>query len=268
MKIFAIKDDTLSLKGPLGYLIYCESARAFYIEIDETIEPRFLPPLLSSFAAKHIRSIDRFWSRRFVQYRIVPPDRQNIGLVLRDNGLKEYDEYALLMRAEGRCEQDDCYLEEVTMEELPDYLNLRWQNRIVEVIPLKVPELLVFYAKGDAKRVNVQALAGRECQPYLADQDRFDKVAIQPGGFGIEWSERAYISYRELLVGDSVPLTVPELNRYLQHRLVNAAEAGQLLGCSRQNIDDLMRRNKLHPLRKDAKYKLFSRAEVENRMRE
>jgi hypothetical protein len=40
------------------------------------------------------------------------------------------------------------------------------------------------------------------------------------------------------------------------------------LNCSRQNIDDLMRRDKLHPIRTDAKYKLFSKAEVMQRKKD
>ena len=42
-----------------------------------------------------------------MQQRIVPTDRQNLGEILRDNGLKEYDEFELLMLATGRCAQDD-----------------------------------------------------------------------------------------------------------------------------------------------------------------
>ena len=35
MRIFAIKDDTLSQEIVLGYLIYYENAKAFYIELPE-----------------------------------------------------------------------------------------------------------------------------------------------------------------------------------------------------------------------------------------
>ena len=41
-----------------------------------------------------------------------------------------------------------------------------------------------------------------------------------------------------------------------------------ILDCSRQNIDDLMRRDKLHLIRTDAKYKLFSKAEVMQRRKD
>ena len=51
-------------------------------------------------------------------------------------------------------------------------------------------------------------------------------------------------------------------SRFVRHRIVNTGEAGRILGCSRQNIDDLTRRGKLHPIRQDEKNKLFLRNEV------
>ena len=59
-----------------------------------------------------------------------------------------------------------------------------------------------------------------------------------------------------------------DFQRYLQHRVVSASEACTILDCSRQNIDDLMRRDKLPPIRTDVKYNLFSKAEVMQRQRD
>ena len=39
MRIFAIKDDTLSREIVLGYLIYYENAKAFYIELPDDADP-------------------------------------------------------------------------------------------------------------------------------------------------------------------------------------------------------------------------------------
>ena len=51
MRIFAIKDDTLSRKSVLGYLIYYENAKAFYIELPDDADPWATPLLLSGNAA-------------------------------------------------------------------------------------------------------------------------------------------------------------------------------------------------------------------------
>ena len=266
MRIFAIKDDTLPKDTVLGYLIYHEPSRSFYIELPDGADSWDLPLLLSSFADHGEYSINSAWSRRFVQQRIVPQDRQNIGQILIDNGLSEYDEFSLLMLSMGRCEQDDCYLEEVSAEQIPDFLSARWKTKVDEVVPLECPSLLVFFRNGVSKITDVREIAPSSAEPYLANQVRFNTVEVQPDGFGVYWNEQTMIAHRDLYShGVTVPLSLKDLHRFVQDRIVSASEACSILDCSRQNIDDLMRRDKLHPIRTDAKYKLFSKAEVMQR---
>ena len=89
MRIFAIKDDTLSQEIVLGYLIYYENAKAFYIELPDDADPWETPLLLSSFVKRGEHSVSSYWSRLWVQQRIIPRDRQNIGQVLKESGLTE-----------------------------------------------------------------------------------------------------------------------------------------------------------------------------------
>ena len=269
MRIFAIKDETLPQDTILGYLIYYETSKAFYAELPDGADSWEMPLLLSSFADRGEYSIDSRWSRRFVRGRIVPQDRQNIGQILRDNGLKEYDEFSLLMLTMGRCEQDDCYLEEIPSDPLPELLSRRWKTKVEEVVPLECPRLLLFFRNGAAKVVNIQELSFPALDPYLACQERFNTVEIQPDGFGVSWNDQAMLPHRKLYEhGVMIPLTLDAMYHYVQNRVVSASEACSILECSRQNIDDLMRRDKLHPIRTDAKYKLFSKAEVMQRKKE
>ena len=97
MRIFAIKDESLPRDIILGYLIYYELSKSFYIELPEDADPWETPLLLSSFVRQGRHSVSSYWSRLWVQQRIIPQDRQNIGQVLKENGLKEYDEFQLLM---------------------------------------------------------------------------------------------------------------------------------------------------------------------------
>lgn len=267
MRIFAIKDETLSTGTALAYLIYLEESKSFYIEIPDETDAWDLPHILSSFARRGIksRSIDRYWSRRWVQYRIVPPERQNIGQIIRDSGLKEYDEFAFLMRSMGRCEQDDCYLEEISKQNLPAFLLKRWENRIDEVIPLGSPELLLFFSDGKMRRVNVEGKGTMECAPFLLNQQRFEGVEIQPGGFGLEWGGKAQISYRELEDGESIDFPADILQKYVRLRLISMSEACRIMNCSRQNVDDLIRRDKLHPFENRSKTKWFRKSEIMSR---
>ena len=268
MRIFAIKDDTLSSDTVLGYLIYYERAKAFYVELPENADPWITPLLLSSFAKRGQYSIGSYWSRLWVQQRIVPPDRQNIGQILKENGLMEYDEFQMLMLAMGRCAQDDCYLEEIGPSMTPGLLVERWKTKIEDVVPLQDFRLLVFFRNGEGKITDIAALAAEfpECRPFTINEGRFKAVEVQPDGYGVMWNARAMISDHVLYEkGTPIPLSLEDFIGFLQQRVVSASEACHILGCSRQNIDDLIKRDKLHPIRKDDRYKLFLRNEVVQR---
>ena len=268
MRIFAIRDESLSPDTVLGYLIYYERPKAFYIELPENADPWETPLLLSSFVKRGEHSVGSYWSRLWVQQRIVPQDRQNIGQVLKENGIGVYDEFQLLMLTMGRCAQDDCYLEEISANQLPALLTERWKTKLEDVVPMQDARLLLFFRNGEVRIADMNVLAENhpECKPYLSRKDRFNAVEVQPDGYGVTWSERAMISDQELYANsERVPLSLDDFIGFVQHRVVSASEACQMLGCSRQNIDDLMKRGKLHPIRRDAKYKLFLRSEVAQR---
>ena len=269
MGIFAVKDETMPKEKILGYLVYYENAKAFYLELTDGIDPWESPPVFSAFVECGEYSIDSYWSLRWVQQRIVPRDRQNIGQILRENNLKKYDEFSLLLLSMGHCEQDDFYLEEVSPDAPPDLLSRRWQTKVTDVVPMEAPKLLVFFRNGSTKVVDTRTMNLSACEPLLITQDRFNTVEVQPDGYGVYWNDRAMISHRDLYThGITVPLAQQDLHQYVKTRVVSASEACGILECSRQNIDDLMRRDKLHPIRTDAKYKLFSKAEVMQRRKE
>ena len=69
--------------------------------------------MLSLFLKKGIRKIDSDWSMRFVQSRIIPSSRQNIEEILRVNEMDFYDEHEFLLKNEGRCCQDEFYIEQM-----------------------------------------------------------------------------------------------------------------------------------------------------------
>ena len=110
--------------------------KRFYIELHENADPWDTPLLLSSFVKNGETSINSYWSKMWVQQRIVPTDRQNLGQVLKDNNLKEYDEFGLLMLSMGRCAQDDYYLVPIEETQLPDNIRKRFAKLIEDVVPL------------------------------------------------------------------------------------------------------------------------------------
>ena len=145
MKIFAVRDEDNTTNKAVAYLFYYEKEKRFYIELLEEANSWETPLILSSFLKKGQKTISAYWSRIWVQQRIVPSDRQNLGMILRDNGLDFYDEYKLLTMTNGRCSQDSYYLEPISEKDLPKEFVKRNQQKVEDVIPLPENQLLVFF---------------------------------------------------------------------------------------------------------------------------
>ena len=265
MKIFAIRDDSDSTKKDIAYLIYYERDKRFYIELPENADPWETPLLLSSFLKRGETTINAYWSKIWVQQRIIPSDRQNLGQILKENGMDEYDEFRLLMLADGRCAQDDYYLVPICEEDLPESFIRRFQKKVEDVVPLKQNQLLVFFRDGLVKKCNAETIFKSEITLSRIWQNEriFRSVGIQPGGYGVCWGEELNIADDVLYdCGKDVLLTLEDFRSFVENRIVNTAEAAELLECSRQNIKDLIQRNKLHPVKVSPKNKLFLKSEI------
>ena len=268
MKIFAIRDAESDPQKDLAYLLYFEVDKRFYIELPEKADPWETPLLLSSFVRKGEKTVNSYWSRIWVQQRIVPSDRQNIGQILHDNGLKTYDEFALLMLASGRCEQDDYYLAPIEESALPQAIRNRYGKKVEDIVPLRNNALLVFFRDGMVRKCDLTAYFEQTPRfSILAKRpDYFARVRIQTGGYGICWDDNLSVSYAALYrMGKRVPLTAEDFKAFASERIINAAEAAQMLDCSRQYINELVRTGKLHPIKASGKNTLFLKSEVQKR---
>lgn len=95
----------------VGILNYNEQTKKYTIDIPEDVSYKEAPFMISLFLKKGIRFMDSDWSMRWVQSRIIPSSRQNIGEILRVNGMSSYDEHKMLLKNEGRSCQDEFYIE-------------------------------------------------------------------------------------------------------------------------------------------------------------
>lgn len=116
MKTFAIVDGSRRKAVPCGWLHYDEGKDAFSIDLSPTTESTAMPALLGLFVEKGVLHLDDQWTRRWLAERIPPSGRQNLGQMLKAHGLREYDEFALLMSSMGECAQDSFVLRPVTEE--------------------------------------------------------------------------------------------------------------------------------------------------------
>ena len=265
MKIFAIRDEQDNRKKDLAYLFYYERDDRFCIELPDDADPWETPLILSSFIRRGERTVDDQWSRVWVQQRIVPTDRQNLGQILRDNGLDSYREYELLCLAEGRCAQDSFYLVPIRSSELPDSFAERFGRRVWDVVPLSGQTLLVFFQNGEVKKCDLKKgiRDNRMLERLARYMSLFRAVTVQTGGLGVSWGENLSLSHQELYrIGRRIPLQAEDFREFVKAHVVNTAETAELLGCSKQNVEDLVRRGKLHPVKESSKSKLFLKSEV------
>ena len=264
MKIFAIKSDDRA--DMLAYLIYYEKDKRFFIELPDNADPWETPILLSSFADSKEKTINSYWSKIWVQQRIIPTDRQNLGQILRDNGLTGYDEYEILVLANGRCAQDDYYIEPLEERDLPAELTERFRKKIEDMIPLGNSEYLVFFCNGQIKRCNISKFIKKNERLnafFRSVPDRSDSAYLMTGGYGIAWNDDVTISYSDLYDnGKIVPLSSSDFTRFVQFRVINAAEAAELLNCSRQYINELVKKKNLIPIKTSDKNTLFLKSDV------
>ena len=92
---------------------------------------------------------------------------------------------------------------------------------------------------------------------------RIHKVSVQTGVYGIWWGEQLTISNDELYAsGENVPLEADDLRAMIKQQVVNSVEAAEILGCSRQYVNELAAKGKLTPIKSDAKTTLYLRSEV------
>ena len=265
MKIFAIKNENDNTV--FSYLVYYEIADKFYIEIDDNADEWCVPFYISHFVRRGIFTVNAKQSSEWVRQRIIPPDRQNIGQILKDNGLKNYREYELLMLGEGRCAQDDYCLELITENDLPKCIRDRIKKRIDDVIPLSCSDsLLVFFGNSKVKLCKMNKIVQKypQVEKYLSIRpNEFKNVSVEVGGTGISWNESLVIPDSELYkYGTTVNLSKKDFLDFISMRVVNTAEAARILNCSRQNIDDLIKRGKLKPIKEMANDKLFLKSDI------
>jgi hypothetical protein len=62
--------------------------------------------------------------------------------------------------------------------------------------------------------------------------------------------------------GQDIPLSAGDFRNFAIYRVITAAEAAEILRCSRQSIANLKKEGKLHPIKSSAKTTLLLKSEV------
>ncbi|MCD7753217.1 MAG: DUF2442 domain-containing protein [Clostridiales bacterium] len=141
-------------------------------------------------------------------------------------------------------------------------------QKIIAVVPLPEGRLLVCLLDGTIYLWHYRLLPWDGSAPHpLSEDQMFQQVAIEAGGRGISWPCRLRCSVDDLLRDSSLlPLDRNDFLRFCQYSILSTGESAKLLRCTRQNIDSLVRRGKLTPVKTYARNKLFLRSDVARRL--
>ena len=266
MKICKLVDEFEADRPEVGYLFYDEPSRDFFIELSENKRAGDASLLFQLFIEKGEYAIGREWSARWVRQRIVPTDRQNLGAILRENHLTEYNEYKLLMISGGRCAQDDCAVLPAVEQNLPEWLRQRLRGKTAWAAALDGFVLLTCFRDDTIRRIDLEPFLQTEknFQILLTRPGQFPSLKVLPGGNGITWGEGMDITAEQLhKMGTQIPLTGSEWKSNVRQQVIDTGEACSILACSRQYVDQLVRKGILVPIKSGAHSRLFIRSEVE-----
>ena len=95
---------------PVAFLEHFDDTNTNRIYINKDIPLSELPAVFFVPAQVGMYELNEEISLAVIRDRVEPPGRQNIASILWAFGLKEYDEFNLLLAHKGRCCQDDCEL--------------------------------------------------------------------------------------------------------------------------------------------------------------
>lgn len=264
--IFEIR-DSYENDRLLGYLFYYERSRRFFIELLSELDEWSAPFLLAPFVRKGIYSIGSEWSMKFVNQRIIPPDRQNLGAILRDNGLKSYEPIKLLQLSEGRCAQDELHLVKTSIDYMNEEILRRLKLKVKDVMTLSDYKVMVFFNDETSMVVDIEKSRRKDrlFGNILKYRSLFENVRVSPGGNGIEWGEDRFISSEELRKeGAPSEIKYDDLKGFIKNRVADTTDVSERLNCSRQNIAGLCEREVLNPIKNGSNNKLFLMGEVES----
>lgn len=268
MRLFSLKDANDPQQSVLAVLACYESGRHFFLDMPDGTDPWTVPFILSSFAQREQWRMGPDWSKRWVESRLVPRSRQNLGEVLRENGLEDYDTLRLLEMTGGRNSQDDCYLEPLQPSETPAWFAEREAGRVEEAVALEGRRLLVAFRTQEVRICDAGDLAQADesLARVVGDDEAFACIEVAAGGRGIQWGSSVFIGDNALhAVGQPIPLSWTDLKQIAPTLLVDTAQTEQMLGCTRQNINALMKRGALSAAKTSGKATMFFRSDIRAR---
>ena len=268
MKYFEIRSDYRDNDRLYGVVIYDENLNQYMVELPDDLEFKDAPILLDTAIEDGTRTVGPYITHLWIEQRVIPPDRQNINSILLEAGLERYDEHKLLVISDGRCAQDDYFLKPIPAKSMPIDITSRLKKRIEDFVLLPGMRLLVFFKNGETKLCDLNLLEYKHPWiKYLSiSEDYYYSIKSLIAGYGVGWDETRQLSCEELYkIGITQSITYDDIKAFINQRTISTSGVCDALECSRQNVNDLIKRDKLHPVKELDNSRLFLKAEVERR---
>ncbi|MDO4198378.1 MAG: hypothetical protein Q4D13_05270 [Erysipelotrichaceae bacterium] len=254
-------------KADIGYLFYSEKEDVFTVEISDETDRINLPLFLSAFKDKGKYTMNPYWARRFVQRRIVPRDRQNIGSILRNAGLKKYDPYRLLILANGKCCQDECSIKPLSdKKDMESWYIRRKEKYIKSACLLDNEYLLIELNNNSLFRINLHNYLTDKNEMVLLERPYdLNNFKVIPNGLGIMWDEDISLMAEDIKEEDKEKdISGKDLERYMETNILTTADVCKELDCTRQYLNSLVQSGRIKVFRKSGNNSLFLKSELIN----
>lgn len=262
MKTYAIYNDDLSDNKIIGYLLHFEKANEFIIELIDDIDEWDVPILFQKYIREGCFTIPRDISKMWIKERVIPSGRQNIGMILKNSRLKSYDEMRLLKINDGRCSQDNCYINE---ENLPDHLLDRMSHNVFDCYITGEKKVICIHMDNSVRRVDLESIyeLKAEMKPAIGN-DVIYSVYTDVGGYEVVVNERQSINIELILkYGELLNISANELVGYSKSNLIATTDVCQKLKMTRQNLSYLAKKQKILPIIQGEKENLYTKGDID-----
>lgn len=144
-------------------------------------------------------------------------------------------------------------------------------SRVIGAVPLADCRLLICFDTGEVRLYGeadwAQILSPDQLSLLQGQPECFEQLELSANGREIGWPVGIHLPLHRLAgAGTALPLSRADFIAFCQAQLISTAEAAQMLRCTRQNIDSLVRRERLVPVKCYAKNKLFLKSDILRRM--
>lgn len=269
MKSYAIYDEELNRETPIGYLFYYEKAEKFIVELCKDLDEWSAPLLFQGFVKKKTYTIPHTVVKLWVEERIIPSGRQNIGSILKNHKLQNYSEMALLSLSKGRCSQDHCYIAEIAGSDIPEEIRERSRANVSECFPTGDGQIICMFGDNSVRKIDLEALTKqyKDVIHVLRSRRLLDSVKVGVGGYSVVFDDSIEVQVEDLkAAGKALSLSAEDFYGFVQRNVVDATQVCDMMQCTRQNLSYLVKEEKIAPIITGSKTNLYTRGTVEHIM--